>query len=404
MKIKRIYSELLEEHFSMDRQMLFLAGPRQVGKTTISEAAAELTDEWFYFNWDIQEHRAIIIQGPQTVGNQIFIERAREMAPIVVFDEIHKYSRWKTFLKGFFDLYKGKVHIIVTGSAKLDVYQSGGDSLMGRYFPYRVHPLSIAECIRTTISDREIRPPAPIEASDFEVLWKYGGYPEPFLKRNDLFYTKWKLTRFKQFFEEDIRDLTQIHELAQLELLSDLLKHQAGQLLNYHNLANKVNVSVNTIRRWISVFERLYYCFLIRPWTKNVTRSLLKEPKLFLWDWSDIDETGARAENFVGSHLLKAVHFWMDRGFGKYKLYFVRDKEKREVDFLVTKNQKPWFLVEVKHSANMGISKHLYRFQEQVQAPHAFQVIVDSEFVDVDCFSYNDPVIVPAKTFLSQLV
>ena len=388
----------------MDRQMLFLAGPRQVGKTTISESAAELTDDWYYFNWDIKEHRTIIIQGPQTLGNQLQIERARVQKPIIVFDEIHKYSKWKIFLKGFFDLYKGKVHIIVTGSAKLDVYEAGGESLMGRYFPYRVHPLSIAECRRKVPSDTEISPPQRIEENDFEILWKYGGYPEPFLKRNDKFYTKWKSTRYKQLFEEDIRDLTHIHEVAQLELLAQLLTHQAGQLLNYQNLANKIDVSVNTVRRWIAVLERLYYCFLIRPWTKNVTRSLIKEPKLFLWDWSSIEENGARAENFVASHLIKAVHFWTDRGLGKYKLYFIRDKEKREVDFLVTKNQKPWFLIEVKHSSNSGISKHLYRFQKQLKTDHAFQVNVMDEFVNVDCFSYHEPVIVPAKTLLSQLV
>lgn len=402
--MKRLYYTLIEDHFAIDRQMVFLAGPRQVGKTTISESIANLTDDWCYFNWDIKEHKVAIAEGPQNIGRQLQLERVKKQKPIVVFDEIHKYPQWKTFLKGFFDLYKGKVHIVVTGSAKLDVYQTGGDSLMGRYFPYRVHPLSVGERLRTSLTTTEIAPPKELDKKQFEALWKYGGYPEPFLKANDSFCAKWKQTRHKQFFREEVRELTQIHEVGQLELLAELIRHQSGQLLNYQNMANKVDVSVNTIRRWISSLERLYYCFLIRPWTKNVTRSLLKEPKLFLWDWSDVEENGARAENFIALHLLKAVHLWTDRGLGTYKLHFIRDKEKREVDFLVTKNQEPWFLVEVKYAANAGISKHLYRFQEQLQAPHAFQVVIDEPFVDVDCFSYQKPVIVPAKTFLSQLV
>ena len=134
------------------------------------------------------------------------------------------------------------------------------------------------------------------------------------------------------------------------------------------------------------------------------TRSLLKEPKLYLWDWSLVDNIGARAENFIAAHLLKAVHFWTDQGFGEYDLYFIRDKEKREVDFIVTKDQKPWFLVEVKYSNNQSISQQLYHFQTQTQAPHAFQVVIDMEYKNIDCFSYNNPIIIPAKTFLSQLI
>jgi hypothetical protein len=175
-------------------------------------------------------------------------------------------------------------------------------------------------------------------------------------------------------------------------------------LTNYSELAKKIHVSSETVRRWIETLKALYYCFSIQPWTTNISKSLLKEPKIFLWDWSLAEDKGQRLENFVASHLLKAVHFWTDRGFGDYELYFLRDKEQREVDFLVTKDKKPWFLVEVKSSSHQGISKSLYYFQEQTGAPHAFQVAFDLPYVQKDCFSHKKPLIVPATTLLSQLI
>lgn len=402
--MKRIYETLVKEHFEQYEQMLFLAGPRQVGKTTISLAAKTLTDDFFYFNWDTQEHRQLILKGPITFANSLNLQKLQKKLPIIVLDEIHKYFKWKSFLKGLYDNYKDKLKIIVTGSAKLDVYRTGGDSLMGRYFLYRVHPITIAECARTTVSEYEIQPPLKISSSNLEALWNFGGFPQPFLKANTRFANQWHRLREQQLFREDIRDLSDIQEISQLEILSKILQEQTGQLIDLSSLANKVNVSVNTIKRWLSTLERFYYCFLLKPWTKNVTRSLLKQPKLYLWDWSQINDPGARTENFIACHLLKAVHFWTDRGFGKYELYFIRDKEKNEVDFLVTKNQKPWFLVEAKHSDNQSISEALYRFQQQTKATHAFQVVFNAKFIDIDCFSKHEPIIVPAQTLLSQLI
>lgn len=215
---------------------------------------------------------------------------------------------------------------------------------------------------------------------------------------------QWQRLKQQQLIREDIRDLSQIQELAQLEMLSNVLQNQIGQLVNYNSLANLINVSSPTIQRWMRVLESFYYCFHLKPWTKNIKRTLRKEPKYYLWDWSIVSDPGARVENFVASHLLKAVHFWTDCGFGEYGLYFLRDKEKREVDFLVTKNQVPWFLVEVKSANNSGVSKSLYHFQKQTGAKHAFQVVFNMDYVDQDCFSYTEPVIAPMSTFLSQLV
>lgn len=402
--MKRSYEEVIKEHLQENRQMLFLMGPRQVGKTTTSLEMLPKRSNHHYFNWDDSTHRLLILEGQQAIAKHMKLNMMREGQSVVVFDEIHKFPKWKDFLKGFYDVYGKLIKIIVTGSARLDILQYGGDSLMGRYFLYRLHPLSIREVMDPSLSEEEIRAPKKISPVDFETLLTFGGFPEPFLQKSTRFYNRWKKLRMKQLFQEDLQDITNVQEIRQLELLSELIRKQAGQLVNYSEFAKKIHVSADTVRRWIETLKALYYCFSIQPWSKNITRSLLKEPKIYLWDWSLVSDKGQRLENFVASHLLKAIHFWTDRGFGDYGLHFLRDKEKREVDFLVTKEGEPWFLVEVKSSMNGGISKSLYHFQKQTGAPHAFQVAFDMPYVDGDCFGYQEPVIVPATTFLSQLI
>ena len=293
---------------------------------------------------------------------------------------------------------------MVTGSAKLNIYKRIGDSLMGRYFLYRIHPLSVGEILRPKISKKEISPPKKIPNKTFEKLIAFGGFPEPYLKANRRFLTNWKRMRQEQLFQEDIRDLSQIQELHQLETLALLLEGNVSSQVSHTSLANQVNVSVPTIQRWLKTLESFYYSFHIKPWSKNVRRSLRKEPKYYLWDWAQVTNPGARLENLVAAHLLKAVHFWTDYGLGTYDLHYLRDKEKREVNFLVTKDNQPWFLVEVKSSNNSSLSKSLFHFQKETGAPHAFQVSFTLDYIDKDCFSYKKPIIVPVTTFLSQLI
>lgn len=400
----RIYRKIMDDHLINDRQMVFLAGPRQVGKTTISKTATALTDQFVYLNWDYLEDQQLIVQGPQAIVKQYELNTARERKAIVTLDEIHKYKPWRNYLKGFYDKYHETVRFIVTGSSKLDVYRTVGDSLMGRYFPYRIHPLSVAELLHPDCFETEIRPAQELPQDVFNGLIEFGGFPEPLAKQNRAFNKRWSKLRLEQLFNIDIRELTRIHEISQMKLLASLLKNQVSELLSYTKLSQFSQVTVSTIQAWIKTLESFYFCFTIQPWTKNVTRSLLKQPKLYLGDWSDIDNIGSRNENIVASHLLKAIHLWEDRGLGEYNLYFLRDKEKREVDFMVTKNNKPWFIVEVKTSNNQSISENLYYFQEQTKAPHAFQVVFDLPYQDINCFAYAKPVIVPAITFLSQLV
>ena len=403
--MKRIYYAAIIEHMRENRQMLFLMGPRQVGKTTTCHSLKNEFKYCSYFSWDDLEDREIILAGPKAIAVDAGLESLLDSKPVIVFDEIHKYSGWKDFLKGFYDSYSNLAHILVTGSARLDVYKKGGDSLMGHYFLYRFHPLSVAEIVDPTFPSTELRSnPIAISDTQFDALWEFGGYPDPFLKADKRFFNRWSNLRLQQLFQEDIRDLTRIQELKQLEVLANLLKLQAGRQTSYESLAKKVRVTGHTIRNWTETLRSLYYCFEIRPWSNNIARALIKEPKYYLWDWAQVEDLGARAENFVASHLLKAVHFWTDSGFGRYDLHYIRDKDQREVDFLVTRNEKPWFLVEVKISDNKAVSPALSYFQQATGAKHAFQVVIDLPWVNQNCFKEMRPIIVPARTFLSQLV
>ncbi len=403
--MKRLYDAVVLEHFQRYRQMLFLVGPRQVGKTTVSRHQLENFENVEYFNWDKRIHRQLILNGPDFLAKASGLDTLQKSKPLIVLDEIQKYREWKDFLKGFFDTYPEQMQILVTGSARLDLFRASGDSLMGRYFSYTVHPLSVGELLETNLRDNEINTdPAPLNSVQWNQLIRYGGFPEAFIQGNDRFSKLWSDLRHKQLFEEDLREMTRIQELGQIELLAELIRRQVGQQANYSSFATKLNISVDTVKRWIMTLGSFFYCYLLRPWSRNIARSLIKEPKIYLWDWSNVEDEGMRLENMVASHLLKFVNFWRDRGFGNYDLFYLRDKEQREVDFIVTKDDQPWFLVEVKKSGNTGISPSLYYYQQQTGAKHAFQVGFDAEFVARNCFEFEKPIAVPALTFLAQLI
>lgn len=402
--LKRVYEHNILDHFKHNTQMLFLDGPRQVGKTTMSR---QLSNQWAtscYLSWDDADDRQLILAGQTAVAEYCDIVMLSTQKKLIIFDEIHKFPDWKDFLKGFYDKYKDISNIIVTGSAQLNTLQKGGDSLMGRYFSIQVHPLSVAECINTSFNETLISPQAPLDETTFATLCRFGGFPDPFLKNNQRFYNQWKKARADQLLREDIRDLSRIQELTRLGLLTDLLQQVSGQLVNYSKLASIVNVDAITLKQWINLLEGFYFCFELKPYKKNITRSLRKNPKIYLWDWSLISDTGQRNENMIASHLLKATHYWTDIGFGKFELFYIRDKEKREVDFLIVRDNVPWILIEAKTSQNTKMSPHLAVFHKQLNTQHAFQVAMNAKFVDKSCFSYHDPVVVPALTFLSQLV
>ena len=394
----RLYTAILRDHLNRHRQMALVAGSRQVGKTTTCRALAD-----DYLNWDNTDDRRELLRGPASLAVRLGLDRLRARPSIVVFDELHKHAKWKTLLKGFFDTYGGRARILVTGSSRLDVFRRGGDSLMGRYLLYHMHPWSVAESIRTSLPERELRAPAEIPDVEWNALWEHGGFPEPFLRRDSRFSRRWRSLRRDQLSREDVRDLARITDLGTMETLMQILAERSAQPLVYANLAGEVQVAVDTAKRWTGLLTGIHYGFLVRPWFKNVSRALRKEPKWFLRDWSGVDDDGARAETFVACHLLKAVEGWTDLGFGDFELRYLRDKQKREVDFLVVRDRKPWFLVEAKLS-DTHLSSSLAYYQQQTKAPHAFQVVLNLSYEPADCFAAHRPVVVPARTFLSQLL
>jgi hypothetical protein len=394
----RLYSAVLADHFARHRQIALVSGPRQVGKTTVCRSIGGP-----YFNWDNIDDRRDILRGPRALAAQLEVDRLRAAPPIAVFDELHKSAKWKTLLKGLYDTYGDRLRFIVTGSSRLDVYRRGGDSLMGRYLRYRMHPWSVGEIARTGLPDREVRPPVAVHAAAWDALWEHGGFPEPFLRGDRRFTRRWRSLRQEQLSREDLRDVAHVQDLGVMEVLIAILAERSGQQLIYANLAREVGVAVDTAKRWIDLLSRLHYGFLVRPWFTNVAKALRKEPKWFLRDWSGLTDAGARTETFVACHLLKAVEGWTDLGFGDFELRYVRDKTKREVDFLVVRDRKPWFLVEAKHG-DTALAPALGHFQAQTRTPHAFQVVTDLPFEPVDCFAARRPVVVPARTFLSQLL
>lgn len=357
-----------------------------------------------YLNWGSTDDRALIAAGPAAVAERSGLDQLRQARTFVALDELHRYPAWRDFLKGLFDVYEDRGRFLVTGSAALTTFWSGGDSLMGRYFPYTLHPISVAE-----LADSE--PDAPAERAPREIddaLWKtlqgFGGFPEPFLRDDERFYNRWRRLRTEQLLREDLRDLSRIQEIDQVELLALLLARQAGQLTNYSSLAWQCQVSVDSVRRWLVTLESLYYCFRVPPWQTNVARSLRKQGKTFLWDWSLVEDEGGRFENLVACALRKAVDFWTEAGYGTFGLYFVRDKQGNEVDFCVTRDAEPWLLVDAKVSDKASLTSSLHRFSGQLAVSSALQVVRDSAYVDADCFAERGPIKVPARTFLSQLV
>jgi len=348
----------------LQEKFVLLAGPRQVGKTTLAKKILEKSGGKYY-NWDLAEDR-------QSILSKEFLQEK-----FVVLDELHKYDRWKNFLKGVYDKYHETLKILVTGSARLDVYQRGGDSLLGRHFLYHLHPLTMGEL---SAPQKILKPHDLLAASVstgghdlFQNLLKWGGFPEPFFKGSEEAHNRWSLRRNDLLVREDIVDLTNIQLLSLVEHLMILLPSRVASVLSVNSLKEGLQVAYNTVQDWLRVFERLYITFTLGPFTQRVQRAIHKEKKLYLWDWSQIKDEGKRFENFVASHLWKAVHYWRDLGFGLFELWFLRDRDRREVDFCMTLDRKPWLLVEAKVSDTQP-SEALQYFSNRFQV-RALQIV-----------------------------
>jgi len=399
MLANRVYKTIFKHHLSRERQMVFVTGPRQVGKTTTCRACG--TD---YLNWDDPEAQRVIAQGGKALADRLNLQLARASLPIVVLDEIHKYARWKNCLKGFFDMQAEHCRVIVTGSSRLDVYHRGGDSLMGRYFLYRMHPLSVGELIRTTLpSERLVHPPGKISETDWQALRTHGGFPEPFLRREASFTQRWVSLRLRQLTREDVRENSTIQRISLMEIMTQILSERSSCQLTYASLGREVGISPPTVVPWLNMLESLHFGFTVRPWFRSIANAIRKEPKWYLRDWSSIKDPGARNETMVACHLLKSVEGWTDLGLGEFALHYMRTKQQQEIDFVISRDGQPWCLVECKTSETR-ISDSLVTMAKRLSAPHAIQVVMDLPYEEVDCFSYKRPMVVPARTFLSQLM
>ena len=365
MIIDRYLRELVIKDLS--ERMVFIGGPRQVGKTTLArELVAKSFGQTGYYNWDNRNDRRQIMQS-NWPGN----------ADLIILDEIHKYKKWKSFLKGEYDTLKDRYRFLITGSARLDIYRKGGDSMLGRYFYYRLHPFTLAE-VADVKTVPEIMKEIPIQTKGdkeiFNALDRFGGFPEPFIKQNMRTLRRWHNEKVDRLFREDIRDVEQIRDLSNMQLLGDLLPERAGSLLSINSLREDLEVSHRAVSSWLNILESFYYCFRIYPYVGKNFRSLKKEAKLYLWDWSEVDEEAARFENCLASHLLKLVHFLQDYEGFKANLYYLRSVEKKEVDFLVTIDENPWFSLEAKVN-DTEASSNLFYFKDKLSIPFSYQVV-----------------------------
>lgn len=382
-------------HHDLSKKMVFIGGPRQVGKTTLAASIGKAHYPHFsYYNWDDRLHR-----------QQILKEQFDPKAKLLIFDELHKYRQWKQYVKGVYDTQKERFRIIVTGSARLDLYRKGGDSLQGRYHFHRLHPFSLAESMRHTaplplIMKEIILGEATREATErFQTLLTFGGFPEPFLAQEMRTLRRWHNERVDRIIKEDIRDLESIRDLSALQVLVEILPRQASSLLSLNALREDLQVTHKTVALWVDVLERFYYHFRIYPYGATPIKSLRKQPKIYLWDWSEITDEGRRLENMVASHLLKMVQYLEDTEGHRAELFYLRDTEGREVDFLVTVNRKPWFAVEVKQSQE-ALHKPLLYFGERLRIPFLYQIVTTP---NVDILQDNIR-IVSASSFLAGLV
>lgn len=336
----------------LEEKMVFVGGPRQVGKTTLALSFLEKGHERHpaYLNWDYRSAQKLLL------GGALPSEQ-----PLIILDEIHKYKGWRNLVKGFYDTHRSDTQFLVTGSAKLDYYRRGGDSLQGRYHYYRLHPLSLFELN-----------PCPSK-SDLEQLMQFGGFPEPFLKGNLRFWKRWQRERQTRVIHEDLLSLESVKEVSQLDLLAQVLPERVGAPLSINNLKQDLMVAFETVDRWITILENLYFCFRIKPFGLPHLRAVKKEQKLYLWDWSLCGDESARFENLVASHLLKYCHFHEDQSGDQMELCFIRDQMKREVDFVVVKEGKPLFAVECK-SGQEKLSPNIVYFAARSNIPKLYQV------------------------------
>ncbi len=351
--MQRYLEKLLSEDLA--RKMVFLGGPRQVGKTTVARKL--LSSQRNYLNWD------------DDAGRGKILDKEIPGSGLVVFDELHKYRQWRRYLKGIYDTKDPSLRILVTGSARLDLYRHGGDSLQGRYHYWRLNPLSVKELGLTS-------------QKDLESLFLLGGFPEPFFGGSAKEARRWSREYRARIVRDDVAAIEQVKDLGSLELLLGAIPTTVGSPLSVNSLREQLQVSFATTSRWLEILERMYAFFRIAPFGAPRLRAVKKEQKAYLYDWSVIEEEGVRFENMVAVHLQKYVHFMQDSEGFDYELRYYRDTTPREVDFLVCNKGKPFVAIECKLSETQ-VSPSLRYFHSKFPTCRCIQLTLrgKKEFV-----------------------
>lgn len=405
MESRRSYVRIWKD-LAKDKSMIFLAGPHQVGKTMLAQIISRSFKNNLYFSWDIAQHRTRLIENPTFFEA---VERKDSSTPLIVFDEIHKYKDWKNYLKGIYDQFHDRYQFLISGSGRLDIYQKGGDSLAGRYFLFHLWPFTIAELGKRNVKINEfLNDPLQISMrgkSELKKIWsqlsELSGFPAPYLSNRLTSYRRWSNNYSLQLIREDIRDLTGIKAVGDVETLYFLLPSKVGSPLSVPSLAGDLQVAYNSVRSWLSAFERFFLVFSISPWTRKIARAIQKERKVYLWDAPLIKEPAARFENMVAMELWRAVTVWNDMGYGRFSLHFIKNKEQQEVDFLIANEREPFLLIEAKLS-DIQPSAELKKFQLALNIP-AVQLTNEGDGYRILSNRDQSILIAPAYQWLSRL-
>jgi uncharacterized protein len=368
----------LEEyiHRDMAKKIIILSGPRQVGKTTLSK---QLAPSFVYLNYDAASDRRMIRD-----------EDWPRDVPLVIFDELHKLRKWKSKIKGIFDTDGIPPCIVVTGSARLETARKGGDSLAGRFFAYRLHPLTVKEVVMSLKEQPRVA---------LEKILKFGGFPEPYLQNDETYAKRWRRTHLDTIIRGDLLDLEQVRDLKSIEILVDLLRARVGSPTSYSSLAQDLQVSVHTVKHWLQILENLCVIFAVRPYHRNIARSLLKEPKYYFYDTGAVEgDIGVRLENTVAVALLREMHLLEDTTGTRTALHYLRDRDGHEVDFLVLADRKPVLLAEVKAS-DETFAKALWHLGRYMPSMRKVQIVLDLKRVR----EKEGVSMLPAHAFLAGL-
>jgi len=361
---------------SFGRQMRFVTGPRQSGKTTLARHILALHNcRDLYYNWDLREVRDTYKSDYTFFESPLRNISSHGIFPWICFDEIHKMPKWKNILKDYYDKYENDCRFIITGSARLDWFRRSGDSLAGRYFLFRLNPLSLSEVAghphleperdesALDFIDRKLSRGAPRQDL-MDQLLQYSGFPEPFLKADEAFYRRWQRDIVDQLTREDVRDLTRIMAVEHVATLMQIMPDRVGSPLSLNALTEDVETSYTAVKNAISAMQLTYAVFLISPYHQRIARAVKKERKAYFYDWGRTLDPAKKFENFVAVELSSMIGLWHDKGIGDFELMYVRTRDGKETDFLVMQNRQPWCLFEAKLQDDV-ISRHHF---EQAKA------------------------------------